>query len=245
MSPLKNKITGSNIIGYIDNAAPATIVIGAHYNLPVANPKTATPQNSAEAGADDNSSGIAVLIELAKMISASKAKNNNYLFLALGGIDDGLSATGHWLTNNNITAPINYMLNLDMVGSYSDSKKLSVQGYSSSPVWNNVFPSISDKKLVVVVDSSATVPGPPEPFLNKGIPVLSFSSAQHNDYSNSKDEESRINYAGALQIARLINRLVEVTDSKGKVPFALIPHAATRQVIPAIRYREQQLATLP
>jgi len=213
----ESNITGNNVIGYLDNSAPATIVIAAHYNLP-SEETNSGQEKGAETGPDDNGSGTAMLIELARMLSASKAKHNNYLFIALGGSDLGASAARHWLANATVASPVNYMLNLDMVGSYDESKKLAVKGYTSSPVWDLVFASIPDKKIAVRIDST-NADGLLASFYEKGIPVLSFSTGAHTDYSNKTDEEGRINYEGELQIAKFINKLVEATDSRGKVAF--------------------------
>jgi len=238
-------ITGNNVIGYLDNRAPVTIVVGAHFNAPPAlqNGKNLETAKTPEFGADENGSGIAMLIELARMLSGSRAKNNNYLFIALGGEDQGISAAGHWLTNSTLTAPINYMLNVDMVGSYSDSKSLLVQGYTSSPLWNVVFASIPDKKITVTIDSNA-IAGPSAPFYEKGIPVLSFSSAAHGDYINKPDEEGKINYAGELQILKFIDRLIEATDTKGKVAFAKASDRTTAIVAPSDKVQSGLLTTL-
>lgn len=227
-------INGSNVIGYIDNTAPSTIVIGAHYNHASNDTNSEVPSKATVQGANDNSSGTALLIELARMLSASKAKSNNYLFIAFGGFDKGFSGGNYWLENPTVSVPVNYMLNLDMIGSYDDSRKLSVQGYGSSPTWNEVFASIPDKKVQVNIDSVGMMADPCVSFYKKGIPELSFSSATHAD-SATADEESKINYAGELQIAKFINRLVEITDSKGRIAFAKIQ----RDDVPATKPVEQ------
>lgn len=214
----QNNIAGSNVIGYIDNAATTAIVIAAHYSRASDTAGNEETDKTAAQDAGDNSSGTAMLIELARMLLASKAKNNNYLFIALGGSDKGLAAVSYWLDNTTVTAPVNYMINLDMAGSYSDGKKLVVQGSNSSPIWSAVFTSIPDKKLDVIIDSMIT--DPYASFYRKGIPVLSFSAATRTDYINKPGEETKINYAVELQIAKFITRLIEATDSKGKVNFA-------------------------
>jgi hypothetical protein len=206
----ENNISGNNVIGYLDNAASSTIVIGAHYNHSTDN----------AVGADDNGSGVAMMIELARMLAASKAKHNNYMFIALSGNDKGLAASNYWIQNATVTVPINYMLNLDMVGRYSETNNLSIQGFNSSPVWNELFTLIADNKLHVNIDSIGAIADPHASFYQKGIPVLSFSSSKHENYVNTADEETNINYAGELQIAKFISRLVEATDSKGRLSFA-------------------------
>jgi hypothetical protein len=112
-----------------------------------------------------------------------------------------------------------------MVGSYDEAKKLKIQGVSTSPAWKDILPLIADKKLAVNVDSASTVDYPYAAFYEKGIPELSFSSSSHRDYAATPDDEGKINYAGILQVANLITRLVEATDGKGKLAFSKISSA--------------------
>ncbi len=211
-----NTISGSNIIGYIDNAAPEVVVIGAYYNHSFTATDSKSSVTQSEQPVEDNNNGIAMLIELAKMLSASKAKSNNYLFIALGGQDKGSMAGRYWIENATVSSPINYMLNLDMSSSYTDNKKLWIQGYSSA-AWNNIFASINDK-TAVNIDSSGAVTDFQETFYQKAIPVLSFFTTKSTDNTNASDD-SKINYASALQTDRFISKLVEAADSKGKIAF--------------------------
>ena len=77
--------TGTNVIGYINNNAPTTVVLGAHYDHWVMEKMaircSAAAEKSIHNGADDNASGTAALIELASLLKASKNKNNNYFLL--------------------------------------------------------------------------------------------------------------------------------------------------------------------
>ncbi|MDQ6813410.1 MAG: M28 family peptidase, partial [Bacteroidota bacterium] len=212
----ENITNGTNVTGYKDNAAASIVVIAAHYQTAV----SGGASNTVKHGADDNASGIATLIELAKMLSGSKAKNNNYLFLALDGNDNGSSALSSWLLSaaNNI-ASINYMVNLDMVGGYGDSKKLAVQGYSTSPAWKQIFTAIPDKKVELAIDSSNAANGPFAAVYKKEVPGLSFSSAEHTDYTTTVDDENKINYAGTLLILKFIDKLIETADVQGRIAF--------------------------
>jgi aminopeptidase YwaD len=224
-------ISGSNVIGYLNNGAASTIVISAHYSpKKELGGKSDESVRSVSPGANDNGSGVATLIELARMLSASKAKGNNYTFVAFGGNDGGSTASSYWLENTSINTPINYVLNLDMVGSYSDSKKLLVQGYNTSPVWSEVLTSVSDKKLQVSIDSLSNVTALNASFYKKEIPELTFSAADHQDYLTAADEDGKINYAGTVQIARFISRLVQAIDSKGKVGFSKVSNQHTTAV---------------
>lgn len=219
----EKKIAGTNVIGYMDNIAPTSIIVAAHYCRFVNDSSSkSADHNPVFTGANDNASGTAVLIELTRMLAASKAKKNNYLFISLGGNDEGIAASDYWLANTTVSSPVNYLINLDMVGNYGDGKNLLVQGYNSSASWGEVFTSIPDKKVEVMIDSVALPKEADASFYKKEIPVLTFSSAGHSDYATSADEESKINYAGELRVAKFITRLVEATDSRGKIAFAKV-----------------------
>lgn len=210
----ESRMNGNNIIGYLNNQASSTVVIAAHYH-------NAASINKSDrvAGADDNASGVAMLIELAKMLTASKAKSSNYIFIASGGVDNGFSGSSYWLENNAVNTPINFMVDVDMVGSYGTNKKLLIKGYPTSLVWGEVIASMNNTKPAIQVDTLSTISGLPSYFYNKSLPVLSVSSSTHAAYANQSDSEDKINYAGELQIAKFITRLIEITVLKGKAAF--------------------------
>ncbi|MBC7873034.1 MAG: M28 family peptidase, partial [Ferruginibacter sp.] len=85
---------GHNVIGYIDNRAVTTVILGAHYDHlgygEDGNSMIRTGEKNIHNGADDNASGTAALIELARKLKSSKATNNNYLFIAFSGEELGL-----------------------------------------------------------------------------------------------------------------------------------------------------------
>jgi aminopeptidase YwaD len=97
---------GHNVIGYIDNRAAATVILGAHYDHlgygEDGNSMIRTGEKSIHNGADDNASGTAALIELARKLKASKAINNNYLFIAFSGEELGLFGSKHFTENPTI-----------------------------------------------------------------------------------------------------------------------------------------------
>ena len=217
----KNR-SGHNVIGYIDNGAPTAVVIGAHYDhLGLGEDANASDTGKIiHNGADDNASGTSLLIEVAKMLKSSKAKTNNYLFIAFSGEEIGSLGSKSWLENPTITLPINYMVNLDMVGRYDASKKLSVSGYGSSPLWPQAITALNDKTLQLKLDSTAGTLGDHLSFYRKNIPVLFLNTGTHNDFHRATDDADKINYDGLLNIARYLTRIIEFTDGRGKLAFA-------------------------
>ncbi|MEP6596226.1 MAG: M28 family peptidase, partial [Ginsengibacter sp.] len=138
------KKEGHNVAGYVDNGAANTIIIGAHYDHLGYGEDHNSLWNGASAihnGADDNASGTATVIELAKLIKKSKLKNNNYLFICFSGEELGLFGSKYFTKHPTVNMEaVNYMINADMVGRLNDSThSLIIGGYGTSPTWGNVF----------------------------------------------------------------------------------------------------------
>jgi peptidase M28-like protein/PDZ domain-containing protein len=173
-------------------------------------------------GADDNASGTAAVIELARMLKQAKFKNNNYLFIAFSGEELGLFGSKYFTEHPTIQlTKANYMINMDMVGRLNDSSRsLTIGGYGTSPEWGELFTKNDDKKYFnLKYDSSGTGPSDYTSFYRKDIPVLFFFTGLHKDYHRPTDESDKINYLGELQIVKYIYRLVEELNDKGKVAF--------------------------
>jgi aminopeptidase YwaD len=211
----EKKRTGHNVIGYIDNGAASTIVLGAHFDHlgygEDGNSMLRTGEKLIHNGADDNASGTAALIELARILKTGKSKNNNYLFIAFSGEELGLYGSKYFTENPTIDLKtINYMINMDMVGRLNDStKSLAVGGYGTSPAWASVINPL-EKKLPfsIKLDSSGTGPSDHTSFYRKDIPVLFFFTGQHKDYHRPSDDAERINYDGELAVVNYINTVI-------------------------------------
>ena len=216
---------GHNVIGYLDNNAVNTIIIGAHYDhLGYGEDHNSlytgtTPQ--IHNGADDNASGTAALIELSKLLKASKYKNNNYLFICFSGEELGLFGSKYFTDHPTIDfTKANYMINLDMVGRLNDSTHgLNIGGYGTSPVWGQTL-SANDKFFKIKFDSSGSGPSDHTSFYRKDIPVLFFFTGVHSDYHKPSDDAEKINYTGEWMVLKYIYKLIEDVNNKGKLGFA-------------------------
>jgi aminopeptidase YwaD len=228
------KRTGNNVIGFLNNGAPTTIVFGAHYDHLGYGEDGNTLQRSGEKqihnGADDNASGTAALIELARLLKLSKDKNNNYAFIAFSGEELGLFGSKYFTEHPTFDLQsVNYMVNMDMVGRLNDSSKtITIGGYGTSPVWSNVFTALSKQKYFAVkYDSSGVGPSDHTSFYLKSIPVLFFFTGLHSDYHKPTDDAGKINYTGELFIIKYIESLVTQTNTKGKLAFQKTREPAT------------------
>ena len=226
---------GHNVIGYIDNKAATTVILGAHYDHlgygEDGNSMIRTGEKSIHNGADDNASGTAALIELAKKLKTSKATNNNYLFIAFSGEELGLFGSKYFTENPTLDLKsVNYMINMDMVGRLNDSTKvLTVGGFGTSPAWDKVvnnmdffkLPYKSDvaAPLVIKIDSSGTGPSDHTSFYRKDIPILFYFTGLHTDYHKPSDDADKINYTGEQLIIQHIYNVIESLNDNGKLAF--------------------------
>ncbi len=225
----ERKRTATNIIGYINNNAANTIVLGAHYDhLGFGEDKNALDTGRViHNGADDNASGTAALIELTKLLKKGAPKNNNYLIIHFSAEELGLFGSKYWLDNPTTAITPNYMLNMDMVGRYDTAHKLNIGGYGTSPAWGEYFSSNTNQQLsskatqqlMIKLDSSGSGPSDHASFYRKDIPVLFFFTGSHPDYHKATDDWEKINYEGEKNIVQMIYQLITAMDTKGKLAF--------------------------
>jgi len=218
------KRTGHNVIGYIDNGAANTIILGAHYDHlgygEDHNSLYAGTTPMIHNGADDNASGTAALIELGKQLKRSKLKTNNFLFIAFSGEELGLYGSKYFTEHPTVDlAKANYMINMDMVGRLNDSTHgITIGGYGTSPFWGTAL-TATDKYLKINFDSSGTGPSDHTSFYRKDMPVLFFFTGSHTDYHKPSDDADKINYAGELMLIKYMYSIIEKTEGKGKLGF--------------------------
>lgn len=210
-----------NVVAFINNNAPNTVILGAHYDhLGYGEDKNSLDGlNEIHNGADDNASGTAALLELARKLKQKAPPANNYLLMHFSGEELGLMGSKYWLENPTVSVKANYMINMDMVGRYDTARKLTIGGYGTSPEWGSTIPMLANK-FSYKLDSAGTGPSDHASFYRKDIPVLFFFTGSHPDYHKASDDWDKINYAGINDIVNLVYKIVETTDSKGKIGFA-------------------------
>ena len=215
-----------NVIGLIDNKAKNTIIIGAHYDhLGLGNEGgslDANPQDKIHNGADDNASGTAGVIELARFFQNNKIKeNNNFIFICFSGEELGLFGSKYFIEHpTEDTARITYMINMDMIGRLdSATRSVSVSGTGTSPVWEGLLKQLSGSTLSIKTDSAGMGPSDHSSFYLKRIPALHFFTGSHSDYHKPSDDADKINYAGEADVLNFIIRLIDQLDAQPKLAF--------------------------
>lgn len=214
-----------NVVGYVDNGAPLTVVIGAHLDHlgygEDGNSMIKGGVPSIHNGADDNASGTSSLIELSSILKKSKQKKFNYLFIAFSAEELGLNGSKYFVENPTISLnSVNYMINMDMVGRMNDStNSITLGGYGTSPSWKNIIDAVKDKPFVIKYDSSGTGPSDHTSFYRKDIPVLFFFTGLHTDYHKPSDDADKINYLGMAKVVQFIQQMIELDKPAQKIAF--------------------------
>jgi hypothetical protein len=218
--------TANNIAGYLDNNAATTIIIGAHYDhLGIGDQGSsldANPQSKIHNGADDNASGVAGVIELARFLSSNKIKEkNNFLFLCFSGEELGLYGSKYFTEHPTVDlSNVNYMINMDMIGRLDEkTKTLLVHGTGTSPVWETLVKSLENENVKIKTDSSGVGPSDHTSFYLKNIPVLHFFTGSHSDYHKPSDDWEKINLKGEVEVLALIAKVITSLDAQPKLAF--------------------------
>lgn len=214
------KRTAHNVVGFIDNHANNTIILGAHLDhLGYNQDKHGLDLNNfIHNGADDNASGTAALIELAKALTKKAPKNNNYLIIHFSGEELGLLGSKYWLDHPTYNGTFNYMINMDMVGRYDTVRKLTIGGYGTSSKWSEILAK-TPTSLLTHYDSAGTGPSDHASFYRKDMPVLFMFTGSHADYHKATDDWDKVNYEGEKEVIRLVQNIIKTTDSYGKLDF--------------------------
>ena len=214
-------ITGLNVLAYINNKAENTIIIGAHYDhLGFGSEGSLFRGDQPEIhnGADDNASGVAVMMNLASRLK-DKNINNNYLFIAFSGEEMGLLGSNFFVKNPTIDiSSINYMINMDMVGRLNDEKSLAIYGLGTSPIFKQTIKSNNDV-FKIIENESGIGPSDHTSFYLQDIPVLHFFTGQHENYHKPSDDSDLINYEGLDLISNYIFSIISDLDDNGKLQF--------------------------
>jgi Zn-dependent M28 family amino/carboxypeptidase len=213
-------ITGTNVVAYIDNKAENTIIIGAHYDHLGygAEGSLYRGERAIHNGADDNASGVAVLLNLAKRLMKGNI-NNNYLFITFSGEEMGLLGSNYFVKNPTIdTKKANYMINMDMVGRLKKDSTLAVYGVGTSPIFKQTLKA-NNNRFKLVQKESGVGPSDHTSFYNADIPVLHFFTGQHEDYHKPSDDTERLHFNGMQVISNYIYEIISDLDNNGKLPF--------------------------
>jgi len=204
-------IIARNVVGVLEGAGPhadETIIIGAHYDhLGNGGMGSLAPfSREIHNGADDNASGTAMIMELARRLaSRSDPLPRRVVFIAFSGEERGLLGSRHYVEDP--LYPLDQtvaMLNFDMVGRLNDEDELTVFGVESTPGLRDLVEALGASQGFNI-KANARVAGNSDhaPFFEEGVPVAFFFTGTHKDYHRPSDDVEFVNFEGMARIANM------------------------------------------
>ncbi len=205
----------ANVIGVLPgSSAPGRkqIIIGAHMDhLGWGTASSLAPGvHEVHNGADDNASGVAVLLELAHALAAvpTEQRTHDLVFVAFGAEEMGLLGSAHLVASmtSEDKARTLAMLNFDMVGRLRE-RSIIVNGTGTAKEWDALLEPIAGD-LVIKPVPDGWGPSDHSSFYGEGMPVLHFFTGSHEDYHKPSDDLPLVDSAGAASIGALAGRVV-------------------------------------
>ncbi|MEO6163057.1 MAG: M20/M25/M40 family metallo-hydrolase, partial [Candidatus Binatia bacterium] len=200
-----------NVVAILPGKGPQSqqdyLVIGAHYDHLGLGHYGARDQSTAgliHHGADDNASGTAVLLQLARRLSQLEPKPARAIvFVAFSAEELGRHGSRHFVAKWPQIDSIKSMVNLDMVGRLRENR-VTVFGTRSSPPFDAIIGAGAKQLGLQTNQPDGVGPSDHLSFYNKQIPVLHFFTGSHTDYHRPGDTWDKLNYAGMAQIGDLV-----------------------------------------
>jgi hypothetical protein len=232
----KKQADAYNVIGILEGRDDVlkneAIVIGAHYDHLGRGGQGSLAVNSSDVhhGADDNASGTAAVLELARYFAKEKLNKRTLIFIAFSGEEEGLIGSKYYV--NNPVFPLEKtvaMINLDMVGRMKDDK-LTVGGMGTASEWNELVKRRNEiyfdnddgygvgKKMNLQFNDDGFGPSDHSSFYGKKIPVLFLFTGTHDDYHKPSDTADKINYEGLEDVTSFVADLVKTIDQNPHRP---------------------------
>lgn len=243
--------TLKNVIATLSKAQPSrdeTIVVGAHYDhlgrggwgsLELTN------RREIHNGADDNASGTAVLLEVARQLAAREALNPGHplprrvCFMAFSGEELGLIGSNKythapWFSMDRTVA----MLNLDMVGRLRNDQ-LTVYGTGTSSTWPSLLSRLGDNfGLNVLSREGGYGPSDHASFYEQGVPVLHFFTGFHSNYHRPSDDPDTLNYVGLRKLSCAVAEMVVSLAEMPERPHPTAPQRDLAEFDPSIELQD-------
>ena len=205
------RTTTSNVVGVIRAGAatklPGVVVVGAHIDhLGMGGgPSALDPQvNAVHNGADDNASGVAGLLEVARVVGQRRPELARDVYIvAFSAEEMGVLGSEHFVKHPASPEPIVAMINMDMIGRMK-MNKLYVGGGETAAEWRDlVAPACAAQRVECTIGGSGYGPSDHMPFYIAGVPVLFMFTGSHSDYHTATDDAEKINAAGGARVAAI------------------------------------------
>ena len=238
------KIPLANIVGVLPGKtieAPC-IVICAHYDH-----LGRGADGGVFPGADDNASGVAVLLELAAQMRSEGPFRNAVIFAAFSGEEEGTLGAKHYLAHPACPPERTLaVLNLDTVGRM-EGKKLFVLGTATALEFPEIVKGVNiGAGLELVTPEASPFSSDQVPFYEKGIPALHLFTGPNADYHRITDTPDKLNYPGLVSVLDFA-RETAIFLAEREEPLSFVPPGAGKQapIVSAGPPRRTSMGTIP
>lgn len=204
--------TTANVVGFIEGNHAVlkneAVLIGAHYDhIGLGDLGSLAEGRGKEIhnGADDNASGTAGLMELARVFASRRATlKRSLVFAAFSAEEEGLLGSKHYISAPSFPLENTVaMINMDMIGRMKDDRVI-VGGSGSSPSWKDLLTRLNQTGLELKFQDDGYGPSDHSSFYAKDVPVLFFFTGVHPDYHRPSDDYQKINLPGASKVLELV-----------------------------------------
>ena len=225
---VSDEVRGMNVVGILPGADPAladeAVVIGAHYD------HLGRVDGAVHPGADDNASGTAVALGLARAFAAAGGMRRTLVVALFGAEELGLIGSRHYVGRPVVPLTRTVaMVNFDMVGRLQ-TRRLNVGGGDSGSGLRALVSEAAQKEGITA-DLQGSPHGPSDHtrFYDAGVPVLFFHTGGHDDYHRPTDTADKIDAAGMARVAAVAVRVIERLATDARPVYAKVPPPSRRQ----------------
>ena len=224
----KTRATVNNVLAYLPGKTDQYIIIGAHYDhLGYGNVDSLAPSQIGQIhpGADDNASGTAGVLELARLLAPRRGQlQRGILFADFAGEELGLLGSAEWVKEP--TLPLDKadaMINMDMIGRIKD-EKIYIGGTGTGATFKNLLDEEKGKfPFNIEYSPSGYSASDHTSFVGKQIPVLFFFSGLHADYHKPSDTWDKINAPDAAELLDFIDDVaLKIDSANDRVAFVTV-----------------------
>jgi aminopeptidase YwaD len=194
-------------------------------------------------GADDNASGVAMMLGLAEKFAKTKGSHKRSIIcLSFSGEEEGLLGSKYFVSDPGIDlSKVNVMINMDMVGRLNEANNLQIGGVGTATGLKNIVYAHTDTSIIkLTLSEEGYGPSDHSSFYGKNIPVLFYFTGAHMDYHTPTDTWEKINYKGMVEISDLI---FNVAKDLASVDSRLVFREAGPKA-EAVKYKRGKGATL-
>jgi hypothetical protein len=232
-----------NVLGVLRGRGTEAVVVGAHYDhlgLGQSGSLDPSPEGKVHPGADDNASGVAGVLELARRtVERGEHPGRSIVFVGFGAEELGTLGSSYLVKNpTSALAQVAVMVNLDMIGRLR-AGALDVHGVGTSPVWKPLLEEANKEAgLKLKLHEGGYGPSDHSPFYAAGKPVFFVFTGSHADYHRPSDTVDTIDPDGILKVVGLVDSVVEgVAALPGSVAFTRVAADKEEQASPSRGFR--------